>query len=72
MSHYEQVRHAISARKHSLGNIIEGITNRKNKVQDENHEAEEKMIHRLRQMEETTQDMISYCENIENALRREV
>lgn len=72
MPHYEQVRHAISARKHSLENLLDGITSRKNKIQDENHEAEEKMVHRLRQMEEETQDMISYCENTENALRREV
>ncbi|MBC2312155.1 hypothetical protein [Listeria booriae] len=44
MPHYEQVRHAMSARKHGLESIVDGIKNRKNGMQDENHEVEEKMI----------------------------
>ncbi|MBC1473138.1 hypothetical protein HB852_00715 [Listeria grandensis] len=72
MPHYEQVRHAISARKHSLESIVDGIRSRKNGIQDENHEAEEKMIHRLNQMEEEAKDMISYCKQTENALRRDI
>ncbi|EUJ29588.1 hypothetical protein PCORN_10527 [Listeria cornellensis FSL F6-0969] len=71
MPHYEQVRHAISTRKHRLESIVDGIKSRKNGIQDENHEIEEKMIHRLNQMEEEAKDMISYCEQTENALRRE-
>lgn len=72
MPHYEQVRHAISARKHTLESIVDGIKNRKNGIQDENHEIEEKMIHRLNQIEAEAKDMISYCEQTENALRREI
>ncbi|MBC6309226.1 hypothetical protein HCJ66_06630 [Listeria sp. FSL L7-1582] len=72
MPHYEQVRHAISARKHTLESIIDGIRSRKNGIQDENHEAEEKMIHRLNQIEAEAKDMISHCEQTENALRREI
>ncbi|MBC1553545.1 hypothetical protein HB901_12535 [Listeria booriae] len=72
MPHYEQVRHAIAARKHHLESIVDGIKNRKNGIQDENHEAEEKMIHRLNQMEEEANDMISHCEQTENALRKEI
>lgn len=41
-------------------------------MQDENHEIEEKMIHRLNQIEAKTKDMISYCEQTENALRKEI
>lgn len=72
MPHYEQVRHAISARKHHLESVIDGIRSRKSGIQDENHEIEEKMIHRLNQIEEEANDMISYCEQTENALRREI
>lgn len=72
MPHYEQVRHAISARKRYLESVVDGIKNRKNGIQDENHEIEEKMIHRLNQIEEEANDMISYCEQTENALRREI
>ncbi|MBC6308726.1 hypothetical protein HCJ66_04065 [Listeria sp. FSL L7-1582] len=72
MPHYEQVRHAISARKHTLESIIDGIRSRKNGIQDENHEAEEKMIHRLNQMKAEAKDMISHCEQTENALRRKI
>lgn len=72
MPHYEQVRHAISARKHTLESIIDCIKNRKNGIQDENHEAEEKMIHRLNQVESEAKDMLSHCEQTENALRREI
>lgn len=72
MPHYEQVRHVISARKHSLESIVDGIRSRKNGMQDENHEVEEKMIHRLNQIEAEAKDMISHCEQTENALRREI
>ncbi|PNP87047.1 hypothetical protein BMT55_16565 [Listeria newyorkensis] len=72
MPHYEQVRHAISARKRSLESIVDGIKNRKNGIQDENHEIEEKMIHKLTQIEEEAKDMISHCEQTENALRRDI
>ncbi|MBC2196801.1 hypothetical protein [Listeria booriae] len=72
MPQYEQIRHVISARKHSLESIVDGIKNRKNGIQDENHETEEKMIHRLNQIEAEAKDMISYCEQTENALRREI
>ncbi|MBC6309272.1 hypothetical protein HCJ66_06860 [Listeria sp. FSL L7-1582] len=72
MPHDEQVRHAISARKHTLESIVDGIKNRKSGIQDENHEAEEKMIHRLNQMKAEAKDMISHCEQTENALRREI
>ncbi|MBC1490661.1 hypothetical protein HCJ07_08875 [Listeria booriae] len=72
MPHYEQVRHAISARKHSLESVVDGVKNRKNGMQDENHEIEEKMIHRLNQIEAEAKDMISYCEQTESALRREI
>ncbi|WP_260449109.1 hypothetical protein [Listeria booriae] len=41
-------------------------------MQDENHEVEEKMIHRLNQIEAEAKDMISHCEQTENALRREI
>lgn len=34
MPHYEQVRHAISARKRHLESIVDGIENRKNGIQD--------------------------------------
>ncbi|MBC2283741.1 hypothetical protein [Listeria booriae] len=72
MPHYEQVRHAMSARKHGLESIVDGIKNRKNGMQDENHEVEEKMIHRLNQIEAEAKDMISCCEQTESALRREI
>ncbi|KGL44143.1 hypothetical protein [Listeria newyorkensis] len=72
MPHYEQVRHTISARKRSLESIVDGIKNRENGIQDENHEIEEKMIHRLQQIEAEAKDMISRCEQTENALRREI
>ncbi|MBC1502824.1 hypothetical protein HB825_05885 [Listeria booriae] len=72
MPHYEQVRHAMSARKHGLESIVDGIKNRKNGMQDENHEVEEKMIHKLNQIEAEAKDMISHCEQTESALRREI
>ncbi|WP_159102544.1 hypothetical protein [Listeria cornellensis] len=49
-----------------------GLGVEKNGIQDENHAAEEKMIHRLNQMEAEAKEMISYCEQTENALRREI
>lgn len=42
MPHYEQIRHVISARKHSLESIEDAIKNRENGMQDENHEIGEK------------------------------
>ncbi|EUJ42986.1 hypothetical protein [Listeria riparia] len=72
MPHYEQIRHVISARKHSLESIEDAIKNRENGMQDENHEIGEKMIHRLNQIEAEANDMISYCEQTANALRREI
>ncbi len=72
MPHYEQTRHAISARKHSLENLLDGFTSKKNKIHDENHEAQEKMVYRLRQIQVETRDMVSYCEQIESSLRREI
>ncbi|MBC2370119.1 hypothetical protein HBP99_15925 [Listeria booriae] len=72
MPHYEQVRHAIAARKHSLESLVDGIRSRKNGMQDENHEVEEKMIHRLNQIEAEAKEMISYCEQTEHTLRKEI